>query len=99
MSQQAGTRQTTLNRPRRSWCLDDTLATCAGELRPHVTNNLVGCRDALQLFGDVFTELPQCPAAIGTAVVSRKMGDNFTRKMFRKRLAFRAWARLFGCLS
>ena len=56
-------------------------ATYAGELRPHVTNHLEGCRNALQLLGYVFAELTQRTAAIGTAVVRRKMGDDFTRKI------------------
>ena len=96
VSQKAGTRQTTLNRPRRSRRFDNTFATCAGELRPHMTNDLVGCRHAFQLFGDIFTELAQRTTAIGAAVVSRKMGDHFTRQIFWQRLARRARARLRG---
>jgi hypothetical protein len=42
------------------------------------------------LFGNLFTELAQRTAAIGTAVVWWKMGDNFPWKIFWKRLALRA---------
>ena len=89
MSKQPWSRQSTVDRPCRSRRLDNTFAGVTCERGPHVTNHLVGCRDALQLFRDVFTELAQRTAAIGTAVVRGKMGDYFPRKISWKRLAFR----------
>ena len=59
-----------------------------------MTNHLEACRNALQLFGNIFTELPQGTAAIGAAVVRGKMRDHFTRKILRQRLACRARATL-----
>jgi hypothetical protein len=64
-----------------------------------MANHLEGCRDAFQLFGNIFTELPQCTAAIGAAVVRRKMGDHFTRKILGQWLARRAGATLRISLS
>ena len=99
MSQQSRTRQSAVDRPCRSRRLDDALAACASELRPHMTNHLEACRDAFQLFGNIFAELAQCAAAIGAAVVRGKMGDHFTRKILGKRLACRARATLRISLS
>jgi len=45
-----------------------------------MTNHLKSCRDALQLFRDVFAELAQSTAAIGAASVRGKMVDHFTRR-------------------
>jgi hypothetical protein len=42
------------------------------------------------LFRNVFTELAQRTAAIGTAAVWGKVSDDFSRKIFWKRLALRA---------
>ena len=50
-------------------------------------NDLVGCRNAFQLLGYIFAELTQRTTAIRTAGVRRKMRDDFTRKIFRQRLA------------
>jgi hypothetical protein len=90
MSKQSRTSQATVDRPCRSRRLDEAVATCAGELRPHMTDDLIGCRDAFQLFGDIFAKLPQGTAAIRTAVVRARMVDYLTRKIFGKRPACRA---------
>jgi hypothetical protein len=64
-----------------------------------MTNYLKACRDALQLLGYVFAKLTQRSTTIGAAAVWRKMGDDFTRKVFRKRLAYGTPAGLRGSLS
>jgi hypothetical protein len=99
MSQQGRTRQATLDRPCRSRSFDDMFASCAGELRPHMTDYLKACRDALQLLGYVLAKQTQRSTAIGAAGVRRKMGDNFPRKILRKRLACGTPTGLGYCLN
>jgi hypothetical protein len=97
VGKQSRTRQSPVDGPCRSRRLDDALASCAGELGPHMTNHLGACGDAFQLFGNVFAELAQRSAAIGAAVVCGKMSDHFPRKIFGQRLAHRARTALGSC--
>src|SRR5258708_12155256 len=99
MSQEIRTRQATLDRPCRSRRLDNVFASRAGKLRPHMTDYLKAGRDALQLLGYVFTKLTQRSTAIGAAVVRRKMGDDFARKILRKGLAYGTPTGPGDCLS
>ena len=96
MRQQVRAGEAALNGPRWSRRFNNALALLAGKLRPHMTDNLERRRDALQLLGDVFAELAQRAAAIGAAVVSRKVRYDFARKMLRQRSA--CWASS-GCRS
>ena len=57
MCKQAWARKSALDRARRSWCFDDAIATGAGELRPHVADDLEAVGDVLQLFRDILSEL------------------------------------------
>ena len=57
MGKQAWARKSALDRARRSWCLDDAIATGAGELRPHVADDLEAVGDVLELFRDILSEL------------------------------------------
>ena len=59
----------------------------AGELRPHVANDLEALGNVLQLLGDIFAELAQLAAAVGAAVPVKSVPDNFTRQMPGQRLA------------
>ena len=53
------------------------VAAAAGELRPHVANDLEALRDVLQLLGNIFAELPQLAAAIRTAIALGNVRDHF----------------------
>jgi hypothetical protein len=52
-----------------------------------MANHLVCGRHPFQLFRDILSELMHHSAAIGAVGVRGKMGDNFSRKIFRKRPA------------
>src|ERR1700749_1906889 len=91
MGEQIRGGQTTLDRPRRSRRLDNAITIAASELGADVAYHLIRCRDALQLFGDIFAELPQLAAAIGTALVLGHVRDDLARQVFGKRLT--PWSR------
>src|ERR1019366_9192064 len=95
MGQQSRPCNTALDRT--GWCrrFNDAVTSAAGELRPHMTNDLEALGDVLQLLGDIITELAQMAAAIGAAVALRKVSDNFARKMFWKWLASGTGLRFF----
>jgi hypothetical protein len=57
MGKQARAGKTALDRAGRSWCFDDAVATGAGELRPHVADDLEAVGDVLELFRDILSEL------------------------------------------
>ena len=96
MRQQVRAGEATLDRPCWSRCFNNALALLAGELRPHMTNDLERCRDALQLLGHIFAELAQRAAAIGAAVMRRQVRYDFARKMLRQRPARRAFPGYLG---
>jgi len=72
--------------------LADRLARPARQLLAHVLDDLPGCRDALQAFGDVFADL--APFGSSTTWAGRRVGqdDTVTRQMRRQRTACRAAA-------
>ena len=76
MCKQIGARQAVRNRPGRSRRLHDAVTTGACELGANVANDLVCCRNTLQLLGSILAELPQPSTAIGTAVVLGHVGDD-----------------------
>jgi hypothetical protein len=49
---------------------DDTITTSTRELRRHVVDDLEALGDVLELFGDIFAELPQLAAALRTAIAA-----------------------------
>jgi hypothetical protein len=52
-----------------------------------MTNDLEAIGDVLQLLGDIFAELAQVAAAVGTAVALKSVSDNLAWQMFGKRPA------------
>jgi hypothetical protein len=90
MSQKRRCRQATLDGPRRSGRFNHALAVVAGELRPHMADDLEGCRDTFQLLADIFSELAQRATATGAAVVLGHVHDDFAGKIFRQGLAPRS---------
>ena len=79
MGQQPRSGKAALDRTRWRRRFNHALATAAGELRPHVANDLEAVGDVLQLLGDIFAELAQLAAAIGTAVAVEKRGVTTSR--------------------
>ena len=61
-----------------------------------MANDLEAVGDVLQLLGDIFAELAQLAAAIGTAVAVRKMRDELAREMLGQRLAPGSRLRFFS---
>jgi hypothetical protein len=84
MRQQAGSREAVLDRSRRCRCFYNPFPACAGELRPHMSDQLIRGRNTFQLLRYVFPELTQCLTATRTARVVRQMRDALTRKAFRQ---------------
>jgi hypothetical protein len=62
------------------------LTSVAGKLRPQVANDLEAVRNVLQLFGDIFAELAQLTAAIGTRVVMKTVADDLSWQMLGQRV-------------
>ncbi len=58
------------NRTRWRRSLNDDIAPGAGHLHAHMANHLVGRRDAFKDLGDIFAQLVQCAAALGTRIFS-----------------------------
>jgi hypothetical protein len=79
MSQQTRTRRAALDRPCRSKCFHGTFAACTDELRPHVPDHLVGGRNALQLFRNVFAEMLTCA---NCATLAHGWNVNYTIRRF-----------------
>src|SRR5450631_3417811 len=90
MGQQSRSGKATLDRAGWRRRFNHALTTAAGELRPHVTNHLEAIRDVLQLLGDIFAELAQLAAAVGTRVTVKSVSDNLAWQMFGQRLAPRS---------
>ena len=59
------------DRPTRCAGLKDLRAGRAGELRPHVADNLELLGDPLQDLGDILAQIPQLPTAMRTGTVGR----------------------------
>src|ERR1700733_15267650 len=87
VGQQPWSGKTAFDRTRRRRCFNHAVAPVAGELRPHMANDLEAIRDVLQLLGDIFAELAQLAAAVGTRVAVKSVRHHFAREMFRQRLA------------
>jgi hypothetical protein len=88
MRQQTRSGKIALDRPRWRRCFDDSIAVCAGELRPQVADDLEALRNILELLRDVVTEVAQTTTAIRTAIAVGLVHLFFALKMFRQRLAF-----------
>ena len=87
VGQQSGSGKTAFDRTRWRGRFHHAVAAVAGELRPHMANNLEAVGDVLQLLGDIFAELAQLAAAVGTAVARNAVCHDFAREMLRQRLA------------
>src|SRR5438876_6845427 len=85
--QQPGSGETALDRTRWRGRFHHAVTAVAGELGPHVANDLEAIGDVLQLLGDILAELAQLAAAVGTRVTVKGMCDNLARKMLGQRLA------------
>ena len=96
MGQQTRSGKAALDRPRWRRCFNHAIAACAGELRPHMADDLEAVGDVLELFRDIVTEVPQLAAAIRTAIAVRSVRDHFAREMLRQRLALRSCLRFFS---
>ena len=59
MRQQTWTGKTALDRSRRGRSFHYAITAGAGELRPHVADDLEAVGNVLQLLGNIFTKLPQ----------------------------------------
>jgi hypothetical protein len=86
VSQQTGSGKTAFDRTRWRGRFHHAVATVAGELGPYVANHLEAVGDVLQLLGDIFAELAQLAAAIGTAVAGDTVRHHLTRQVFGQRL-------------
>jgi hypothetical protein len=87
MRQQSRSCEATLDHARWRRRFDNALAPGAGKLRPHMANHLEVSWNVLQHLGYILAEVAQRFAAIGAAVLLRKMGYDFAGKMRGKRLA------------
>ena len=65
-----------------------TITACAGELRPHMADDLEALRNILELFRDVVAEVAKTATAIRAAIAVGLVHDLFALEMFRQRLAF-----------
>src|ERR1700727_3047741 len=88
MSQKTRCGQTALDRPRWRRRFHHSVTACAGELRPHMADDLEALRNILELFRDVVAELTQTATAIRAAIAVRLVHDLFALEMLRQRLAF-----------
>jgi hypothetical protein len=88
MGQQARSCQATLDGARRRRRFNHAVTAAAGELRPHVPDDLEALGNVLELFRYVFAELTQLAAAVRATVAVWSVRDDFAREMFRQRLAF-----------
>ena len=96
VGQQPWSGKTAFDRTRRRRRFNHAVAPVAGELRPHMANDLEAIRDVLQLLGDIFAELAQLAAAVGTRVAVKSVRHHFAREMFRQRLAPGSRLRFFS---
>ena len=87
MCQQTRSCQAALDRTRWRRRFDHSIAACAGELRPHMADDLEALRNILELFRDVVPEMAKAATAIRTAIALGPVHDLFAFKMFRQRLA------------
>ena len=74
VGQQPRSGKATLDRTGWRGRFNHALTAAAGELRPHVANDLEAIGDVLQLLGDIFAELAQLAAAVGAASHREKRG-------------------------
>jgi hypothetical protein len=96
MGQQTGSGKTAFNRPRWSRGFDNSVAARAGELRPHVANDLEAVGDVLELFRHIVAKVPQLTAAIRAAITSGNVRHHFAIEMPGQRLALRSCLRFPG---
>src|ERR1700674_3572940 len=66
-------------------CLHDAVASGTAHPWAHMTNDLEACWTVLEHLGDIFAELLQSAAAVGTALFTGEMGVDFTRQMVGQR--------------
>src|SRR5260370_12523210 len=90
MGQQPRSGKATLDRARWRRSLDHAFTPVACELRPHMADDLEAIRDVLQLLGDIFAELAQPAATVGTPVTMKSVADNLAEEMLGQRLASRS---------
>src|ERR1700728_1510661 len=87
MREQAGSSQSTCDRPRWRWRFDDRLTLAAAKLRAHMPDHPEALRDVIQLLGNVFSEMAKIAAALRAAPLHRLVRDDLARQMLRQWLA------------
>src|SRR6267378_3851314 len=83
MSEQ--TSQASINGTAGCRCLHDAVASGTAHPGAYMTNDLEACWKVLEHLGDIFAELLQSAAAVGTALFLRKVRVDFTRQMVGQR--------------
>ena len=69
----------------RRFCLHDLLAPPAGQLFPHLSNDLETRRDVFEHLRNILAQMLQLPAAVGTRGVLRRNLPRLARQVFRQR--------------
>lgn len=85
MRQKTGARAATLNRARGQWRLNNLVAAFAGHARAHNPVHDEAARDVFQLFGHIFPDGPQGPAAFAGLTWAQHLF--MARQFWRQRLA------------
>src|SRR5260370_13327563 len=85
MSEQTWASQASINGPAGCRCLHDAVASGTAHPGAYMTNDLEACWKVLEHLGDIFAELLQSAAAVGTGLFTGEMGVDFTRQMVGQR--------------
>ncbi len=96
MRQQPGSGKPSVDGPRRCRRMHDPVAGIAAQLRAHMAKHLEARPNILQHLGNIFAQLAEPAAAVGTRIVPRHVRVNLTRKMLGQGPA--AWLRRCGSL-
>jgi len=79
--EQARARDDTIEGTRGRSGLDDLLAAAAAQLRAHMAQHFEARRHIIEHLGDIFAELGQLAAAVGTGFHRRQLGMHSTRQV------------------
>ena len=87
MREQARSRKSAIDGPRRRLGLHDPLAALAAQLGTDMADDLEAGPHVLQHLCNIFAEWPQLAAAIGAGFVVRQVAQHFARQMLGQRTA------------